>query len=125
MKQTVLDHLLILFPVGLLASVQLMLKWQALRLGTLESRLAYLRAMALSPWVWLALFFAVAAFLLWLLVLRRYPLGYVYPFVSLTFPLVVAGGALLFGERVSAGQAGALALLVVGVALNARFTHAP
>lgn len=118
----VLDKLLILVPVLLLALAQVLLRWQASTVGAtvqLADRWAYLRGLAASPWVWLALALAGISFVAWVIVLRRWPLGYAYPFVSLTFPLVALGGVTLLGERLAAGQVFALVLIVAGVALNA------
>ena len=118
-----LDRLLILVPVLLLATAQLLLRWQAHSVGTSEEGGAgwwpYLRVLAFNPWIWLALLLGAVSFVAWLLVLRRWPLGYAYPFVSLTFPLVAIGSFALLGERISVGQVLALVFIVAGVALNA------
>ncbi len=118
----VFDKLLILVPVLLLALAQVLLRWQARSVGSalaVTDRWSYLRGLAASPWIWLALVLAGVSFVAWMIVLRRWPLGYAYPFVSLTFPLVAVGGVMLLGERLAAGQVVALCLIVAGVALNA------
>jgi len=72
-------------------------------------------------WLWAALSLAAIALLFWLLVLRRYSLSYVYPFISLTFPLVALLSFVALNERLTIGQMVGLGFIVVGVALNAHY----
>ena len=109
-------------PIATLAIAQVMLKWQAKIAADMRiDALSYLRTLVFSPWFWLALMLAGVALIAWLLVLRRYPLSYAYPYISLTFPLVALLSVVALGERVSLGQVVGLGLIVVGVALNARY----
>lgn len=119
-----MDKLLILLPIGLLTLVQLLLKWQAITYSVHRSNLRnYLSDLATSPWIWCALLLAGSAFVAWMIVLKKLPLSFAYPFISLTFPLVVLGSVLIFGEKVSAMQVLGLVLIVVGVSLYVRFSY--
>ena len=109
-------------PVAALAIAQVVLKWQARMAADMRmDALSYLKTLVYSPWFWLALLLGGIALVAWLLVLRRYPLSYAYPYISLTFPLVALLSVMSLGERLSLGQVVGLGLIVVGVALNARY----
>lgn len=56
---------------------------------------------ALNPMIWLGFgLYGVASFL-WLIVLSRENLSFVYPFASLTFIIVILGSAILLKEPIS------------------------
>jgi multidrug transporter EmrE-like cation transporter len=116
------DHLLILCAVAALSYTQLMLKWQANTVGAPEAAdlARYLLRMLLNPWTLSALIAAAAALPLWLVVLGRLPLGYAYPFLSLSFVIVALGSTLLLQEPVNALRLSGLALIVLGVILVGR-----
>lgn len=114
-----LERILVLVPVTLLAVAQVMLKWQATASGTgSTNRWHYLQTLALAPVTWGALLLIGASFVAWMLLLQRYPLSYVYPAVSLSFPLVALLCHMLLGERIVAMQAFGLTLIVAGVAIS-------
>jgi multidrug transporter EmrE-like cation transporter len=56
----------------------------------------------------------------WLWVLSRAQLSYAYPVLSLSFPIVVALSAVLFGETISLLKWAGVAVIVLGVSLLAR-----
>jgi len=61
------------------------------------------------------------ATLLWIWVLREVPLSQAYPLMALSFVLVPAAGALIFGERVTLTYGIGVSLIVLGVVLIARY----
>ena len=48
------------------------------------------------------------------------PLTIGYPFMSLTFPLVLVGGTLFFGEELNWAKVVAITLIVAGMLVHAR-----
>jgi multidrug transporter EmrE-like cation transporter len=73
----------------------------------------------LNPWVIAAFAAAFGVALTWILILNKYELSWAYPFMSLTFPLVVFASAVLFQEQLSWLKVIGVSLIVVGVALQA------
>lgn len=117
-----LERMLVLIPVTLLAVAQVILKWQAQTSGAgSTSRWDYLHALVLSPVTWAALLLIGGSFVVWMLLLQRFPLSYVYPAVSLSFPLVALLCHTLLDERIAAMQVLGLVLIVAGVALSAYY----
>ncbi len=120
-------YLFIFGTLGLTVFGQLMIKWRALAhtgappIGTGRSAgsLGYLVAMFTDAGVWCGLVGAVIASVCWTLAVRQAPLSLAYPFMALSFVLVPAAAAALFGETISLGQVLGLALVVGGVVLNA------
>jgi len=53
----------------------------------------------------------------WMLLLRKAPLGQLYPVMALSFVLVPAASFLLFGEQFSSRYFAGVALIVAGVIL--------
>ena len=66
---------------------------------------------------WIALLVYAASAFTWLWVLARAQLSFVYPILSVSFPLVVGLSAILFGEPVSIIRWIGVAGIVVGVSL--------
>ncbi len=114
-------YLLIFATLLLTVSGQVIIKWRAEAVAHLASagRLAYLQAMFTDPYVWCGLGGAVLASLCWMLAVQQTALSIAYPFMALSFVLVPAAAALLFGESVSVGQYVGQAMIVGGVTLAA------
>jgi len=83
-----------------------------------RGKLHYLALMFSDLWVLSALAAAVAAAILWMLVIQRLDIGYAYPFVALSFVLVPIGATALFGEPLPAIQLLGIALIIAGVTVS-------
>lgn len=58
------------------------------------------------------------SFLLWIVLLKKYDLSYIVPLTtSISYIGVIAGGVLLFGEKISLLHGVAIALILAGVVL--------
>lgn len=70
----------------------------------------------------LGIFCYGASFFFWLAALGRLPLNLAYPLLSLSYPLVYLGAALLpfFNEALNAQRIGGIALIMLGIALLVR-----
>jgi len=102
---------------------QLVVKWQvgnAARLGDPSERAAFLLSLLANPWVLSALAAAFAAALCWMLAMVKLDLSHAYPFVSLSFVLVLFLSALVFGEPLTWAKVGGIVLIVAGVALGSQ-----
>jgi drug/metabolite transporter (DMT)-like permease len=102
---------------------QLVVKWQvgnAAQLRDPAERAAFLLALLANPWVLSALAAAFVAALCWMLAVVKLDLSHAYPFVSLSFVLVLFLSAALFGEPLGWAKIGGIALIVAGVALGSQ-----
>lgn len=68
-------------------------------------------AMAVNPWLWLALLSYGASLLIWLVVLSRVPVS----FSSLGFVVVTACGWFFLGETVSVMRMAGVSIICLGV----------
>lgn len=103
---------------------QLVVKWQvgvALGRGVDPAdRTAFLLGLLLNPWVVSVLMAAFAAALSWMMAMSKLDLSHAYPFVSLSFVLVLFLSAVFFGEPLTWGKAFGVALIVAGVAVSSQ-----
>jgi drug/metabolite transporter (DMT)-like permease len=102
---------------------QLVVKWQvanAARSTDAADRAAFLLGLLANPWVLSALAAAFAAALCWMLAMVKLDLSHAYPFVSVSFVLVLFLSALFFGEPLSWAKVAGVALIVCGVALGSQ-----
>lgn len=118
------DYLFILGVILFTVYGQLVLKWQMNRAGPLpdagSAKAAALVRMLLNPWVLSCIVAGALAMLSWMAALTRFQLTYAYPFVSLTFALVLVLSAPLFGESITISKAAGVALIILGVAVGSR-----
>ena len=115
-------YLYLALTLALTVYGQLVVKSRSLHFAALSaggSKLSYLTAMFTDVLVLSGLAAAVIAGASWMLAIERTGVGYAYPFMALSFVVVPLAAALLFGEPVSRGQSVGLAMIVVGVAINA------
>jgi len=103
---------------------QVVLKWQMNRAGPLPDawadKSAALLRLLLNPWVLSCIAAGALAMLSWMAALTRFQLSYAYPFVSVSFALMLLLSALLFGESITPFKAAGVALIILGVAVGAR-----
>ena len=102
---------------------QLVVKWQvgdAARLADPSQRTAFLLGLLANPWVLSAFAAAFAAALCWMLAMVKLELSHAYPFISLSFVLVLFLSAALFGEPLTWPKIAGVALIVGGVALGSQ-----
>ncbi len=116
MKQQVIP--LILIAVALGAAGQVALKRGVQLYGNLNS--IFRLAGAFTEWhVLLGFVLYGLSALIWLKVLSMSNLSYAYPFIALTYVIVVFLGWRLLGERVTIISIVGLALICIGVIIHA------
>jgi len=120
---------LILISVALAALAQLTLKHgmnQVTQGGAVPLELGrpfeVFRRIAGNVSVWLGLGTFVVSAAVWLIVLSRASLSFAYPFVSLTYVLILLFDRLVLHEPISGVRYGGVALIIAGILLISR-TH--
>ncbi|CUH65517.1 Undecaprenyl phosphate-aminoarabinose flippase subunit ArnF [Thalassovita gelatinovora] len=76
--------------------------------------------MLFSPFVLLGLALYGVSVVLWLFALRQLDLSLAYPFVSISFVLVVMSGILVLGEPANPTRLTGIGLIVLGLLVMAR-----
>jgi multidrug transporter EmrE-like cation transporter len=118
------DYLSILGTILFTVYGQIVLKWQVSRLGPLPlemgDKLLVLVRLLVNPWVMSCIVAGLLAFLCWIAALTRFQLTYAYPFVSVTFALVLILGAIFFGESLTVGKVAGVAFIILGVVIGSR-----
>lgn len=116
--------LLVFLTIGLTATGQGLIKHGVLEIGASPGQFrqlpAFLGRALTNPSVVLGLACAVFAALAWIMALSRTELSRAYPFMGLTFGVVLLLSALLFGERVPATRWLGVLVICLGIWLSAR-----
>ena len=103
---------------------QLMLKWQVNLVNQqptgLNQSVGFLFRMLTNPWVLSGLAGAIAASMTWMLAVSRLNLSTAYPFMSLSFVLVLVFSSWLFKEPIRPGNVIGVSLIVLGVIIHSR-----
>lgn len=76
--------------------------------------------LTINPWTLSVGAAAVLAGLAWMSALPQLELSRAYPFVGLTFGLVLIASAVFFGESVTAGRILGTGLIIAGIIVGAR-----
>jgi len=89
-------------------------------LGSLGSLWSELGKVFTSGYVWLGAVFTFGSGFLWMDVLSKKELSFVYPFISLTYVVSLVASTLIFREHVSALRWLGVAVICAGVYLVSR-----
>ncbi len=103
---------------------QIALKWQVGEAGAVPAdwpgKMRFLGTLLAQPMVLSAFAAAFAAALCWMLAISKLELSHAYPFVSLSFVLVLLLSVQFFGEPLSWAKVLGVALIVAGVAVGSQ-----
>jgi len=114
-------YLLIFVTIVLTSFAQLILKW---RLNSFAhypeeglKKLSFIVGLLLDPFVILSFTLAFLASLTWIVALTKFELSVAYPYMGLSFALVLLLGYFFLGESISLYNISGTLLIVLGVAL--------
>ena len=103
---------------------QLAFKWRIDEAGAFPpetgERLEYLARLAVNPWMVSVALSVLAAALAWGAALTRFELNFAYPFMSLSFVLVLLLSGPLFNESVTVAQLVGAMLIVAGLIVGSQ-----
>ncbi len=111
------------FFLGVLLSIcmavvgQLLLKSGVMHSATSQSLLINYLGILTNPWVIIGGLLYLASSFLWLLLLQRCHLSYIYPMISLGYVLVVIASCFLFHEQVVLIRWIGVGIICIGVTL--------
>jgi multidrug transporter EmrE-like cation transporter len=102
---------------------QIVVKWQVGHRGRLPTdlhgKVTFFADLILDPWVLSALIAAFVAALSWMAAVSQLPLSRAYPFVGLSFVMVLLLSAVFLGEAVTLAKIAGVLLVVAGIGIGA------
>lgn len=103
---------------------QIVLKWQVLKAGALPAAFAdkavFLIRLICNPWILSGIGAGFLAFLCWIMAMTKFELSYAYPFMSLSFLLVLILSLLLFHEALTPSKVVGVLFVVTGIIIGSR-----
>lgn len=103
---------------------QIAIKWQVLRAGELPTdfneKIVFLAKLMIHPLIMSGLFAALLASVFWMAAMTKLQLSHAYPFMSITFVLVIVLSGLVFHEPISAYKLAGMALVVAGIVVGSQ-----
>ncbi len=98
---------------------QLVLKWRMNMKGQLPLELAdkfiFMARLFLDPWLISGFAAAFVASLFWMAAMTKFEISFAYPFMSLSFVLVLILSIYIFGETFTWGKVLGLLLIAAGI----------
>lgn len=117
-------HIYIFLMLSLTAYSQLIMRWQVGQAGPLPAPLiekaSYIGQLLLTPWVISSILATFLAGVSWMLTLTQFQISYAYPFVSLTYIIVLLGGVFIFGDTLNSYRLLGTGIILVGVFVVAK-----
>jgi drug/metabolite transporter (DMT)-like permease len=119
-----MSYLYVILTVLLTVYGQIVIKWQVTQAGAFPAggyeRMHFLWTLLLNPWVISSLAAAVLAALSWIVAMTKLQLSHAYPFVSLSFALVLFLSWALLDEPLSWQKVAGVILIGCGVILSSQ-----
>ena len=119
-----MSHLYILLTILFTVYGQIVIKWQVHLSGSFPldniAKVQYIIKLLLNPWVISSFVCAFLASLSWMAAMTKLPLSYAYPFMSLSFILVVLLSAVFFKESITINKSLGLAFIVLGIIIGSK-----
>lgn len=98
---------------------QIAIKWQVLKVGSLPEgtaeKISFMLHLLLNPWIVSALAAAFLASFFWMAAMTKLQLSHAYPFMGLTFVVVMLASGFFFHEPITTLKVVGVALIVPGL----------
>ncbi|MDR3180077.1 MAG: EamA family transporter [Holosporaceae bacterium] len=115
-----LDFFLILLQALVNSLAQVVMKKGVNMLNFQQSLWSLCISIATNVYIFCGVLIFVLALFLWLYLLSRYDLSFLYPTSSLAFVITALGGWFFLGESISFGRAAGIFLILMGVVCIAK-----
>ena len=119
-----MPYIYILFTVVLTVYGQLVVKWQVSLAGALPvssgDKIIFLAKLLINPWILSSMACALLAGMSWMAALTQLQLSHAYPFIGLTFVMVLVFSGILFQEPITWVKIAGVSLVVAGIALSSQ-----
>lgn len=116
-----MSYLYVLLTILLTVYGQIVIKWQVLKVGSLPQETAdkilFMLQLLLNPWIVSALAAAFLASFFWMAAMTKLQLSHAYPFMGLTFVVVMLASGFFFHEPITTLKVVGVALIVLGLAV--------
>jgi drug/metabolite transporter (DMT)-like permease len=122
--KTLNEHVFIFATIGFTVYSQLIMRWRVDEAGplpfSLPDQVGYVSRLLMNAWVMSGIIATFLAGISWMLAMTKFEISYAYPFVSLTYVLVMAASFFLFGESMSLTKVAGTIVVVAGITLIAQ-----
>jgi multidrug transporter EmrE-like cation transporter len=119
-----IDYLYIVGTILLTVYGQVIVKWQVNLAGALpadmQERIWFLVRLVFNPWIISSFLAAFLAALCWMAAMTKFHLSYAYPFMSLSFVLVLIVSAMVFHEAVTLPKIVGVGLIMLGIVVGSQ-----
>jgi drug/metabolite transporter (DMT)-like permease len=118
------DHSFIVSTIACTVYSQLVMRWQVGAAGELPAdawgKARFIATLLGNPWVLSGIAATFLAGISWMLAMTRFEISYAYPYVSLTYIIVLAASILMFNESLSVYKIIGTAFVIVGIVIISR-----
>ena len=118
-----MGYVYIFLTVALSAYGQVMLKWRLNTIGPIpegHDKWWFLFKAVFDPYIFSSFLAAFLASLTWMAALAKFELSFAYPFMSLSFLLVLVLSYFFLNEMITVQKAIGFALIIVGLIVASR-----
>ena len=119
-----ISYIYILFTILLTCYGQLVLKWRLPMHGDLPDpiwpKLFHLLSLCFDPFILSGFVAAFLASLCYMAALSKLPLSHAYPFMGITFGIVLLASALFFNEPLNLYKVAGVLLIIAGIAVGSQ-----
>ena len=119
-----MHYIFILITIVLTVYGQLVVKWQVGLAGAFPAsswdKILFLGKLLINPWVMTSMAAALLAGMAWMAAMTKLHLSYAYPFMGLTFVLVLVLSGVFFDEPMNWQKTAGILLIMGGIALSSQ-----
>jgi multidrug transporter EmrE-like cation transporter len=119
-----MSYFYIFMTIALTVYGQIAIKWQVMKAGALPEplpeKVAFLWQLLFNPWIISALLAAFLASVFWMAAMTKLQLSHAYPFMGLTFVIVLLASGFFFQEPITALKVVGVALIFLGLVVSSQ-----